>query len=166
MKSDKFSFEQIVQYAATIEQRGVKLYTFAASKLKNEPARNILLHLAEQEKKHEAYFLKLKEEVHVSNYKYDQLDEQDAGYLSVLVKSEIFPADDNKFLSQIENMKDVIRVSKQSEKDSILFYIELAKHTWDESAASTIKSIIEEEKRHLVQLQELDKLIEERDVYY
>lgn len=45
MQSGDFSYEQIIDYAINIEQRGANLYTSAASKLKNEPARNILLHL-------------------------------------------------------------------------------------------------------------------------
>ena len=54
----------------------------------------------------------------------------------------------------------------QAEKDSILFYVELARLGWEETTRSILQSIIKEEKKHLVQLVELRQLIEERDVYY
>lgn len=44
--------------------------------------------------------------------------------------------------------------------------MELARFAWDENAVNVLNSIAGEEKKHLVQLQELDVLIEERDIYY
>ena len=131
-----------------------------------EPARNILLHLAQQEREHEAYFRGLKKDILISNYRIGKLDDEAVGYLSVLVDNDIFPSNDKEFIEQFKTLKDVINSSKQAEKDSILFYMELARFAWDENAVNVLNSIAGEEKKHLVQLQELDVLIEERDIYY
>lgn len=166
MQSGDFSYEQIIDYAINIEQRGANLYTSAASKLKNEPTRNILLHLAQQEREHEAYFCGLKKDILISNYRIGKLDDEAVGYLSALVDNDIFPSNDKEFIEQFKTLKDVINSSKQAEKDSILFYMGLARFAWDENAVNVLNSIAGEEKKHLVQLQELDVLIEERDIYY
>jgi rubrerythrin len=166
MATEMYSYEDIVDYAILIEQRGIQLYTDAANSLKNEPARNILLHLAEQERRHEAYFRKLKEEVHKDSRRRIELDDETIGYLSALTKSEIFPGDDKEFKERFKTLKDAAAFGMQAEKDSILFYVELSRHAWDEQSANVLQAIIREEKKHLVQLLELDRLIEERDVYY
>lgn len=166
MGTAHYSYEDVIGYAVLIEQRGIKLYTDAAEKLKNEPARNILLHLAEQEKKHEEYFLKLKSEVHTHDSRKVDLDDESIGYLSALARSEIFPEDGKPHHERLKSLKDAIDFGMQAEKDSILFYLELHRLDWDESTKKVLQSIIREEKKHLVQLVELDRLIEERDVYY
>ncbi len=163
----EFSNAQIIEFAANVEQRGVKLYTEAASKIKQEATKNILLHLAEQEKNHEVLFRQLYNDI-VGNHKAIPLDMDDeaAGYLSALTEADIFPSDDQAFVEQIHTLKDVIRVGMQAEKNSILFYLELSHYTWDAQSQQMLKEIIQEEKKHLVQLKELGNLIEERDVYY
>jgi rubrerythrin len=166
MGTEKYSYEDVVDYAVLIEQRGVKLYKDAARGLKNEPARNVLLHLAEQEKQHEAYFRELKNDVHNNKNRKVELDDETVGYLGALTKSEVFPSDDKQFRERFKTLKDVIAFGMQAEKDSILFYVELSRHVWDDHSAGILQSIIREEKRHLVQLLELDRLVDERDVYY
>lgn len=166
MGAQMFTYEDVLNYALLIEQRGVKLYTDAANGLTNEPARNILLHLAEQEKNHEAYFQKLKREASKNGHQKVELDDETVGYLAVLAKSEIFSSGDVDFGARFKTLKDVIEFGKQTEKESILFYVELSRLKWDADTAGILQSIIKEEKRHLVQLVEIERLIDERDVYY
>ncbi len=161
-----FTYDDVLDYAVLIEQRGIKLYTDAARELTNEPARNILLHLAEQEKQHEAYFQKLKRQVSKCGNLKVELDDETVGYLAVLAKSEIFSSRDDDIKERFKTLKDVIEFGKQTEKESILFYVELSRLKWDANAADVLQSIINEEKKHLVQLVELERLIDERDVYY
>ncbi|HHY82684.1 MAG TPA: ferritin family protein [Clostridiales bacterium] len=166
MGIQNYSYEDVVEYAVLIEQRGIKLYTRAAEGTKNEPARNILLHLAEQERKHEEYFLKLKENVHTGGSRKVDVEDETIGYLSALAKSEIFPDSEDSFQERFKTLKDVVDFGKQAEKDSILFYNELITLGWDERTKDILRAIIREEKKHLVQLAELNELIAERDIYY
>lgn len=167
MSIQGFSHEHIIQFAASIEQRGVQLYTAAAGKIRQEAARNVLLHLAEQERKHEAAFRRLYLEI-TENKKAvpKDIDDEAAGYISALVSAEVFPAEDDAFLQGIETLKDVVAVGLKTEKDSILFYQELMSFGWDSESEQTLSRILQEEKKHLVQLKDLEELIEERDVYY
>jgi rubrerythrin len=166
METTQYTYEDVIGYAVLIEQRGIKLYTDAAKGLKNEPARNILLHLAEQERQHEQYFLQLKDEAKAHDSRKVDMDDQSVGYLAALAKSEIFADDGKPYDQKFKTLQDVIEFGMQAEKDSILFYVELARLGWEETTRSILQSIIKEEKKHLVQLVELRQLIEERDVYY
>lgn len=166
MRTTQYTYEDVIGYAILIEQRGIKLYTDAAKGIKNEPARNILLHLAEQERQHEQYFLKLKAEVKTHDSRKVDMDDQSLGYLAALAESEIFANDGKPYDEKFKTLQDVIEFGMQTEKDSILFYVELSRLNWEKTTREILQSIIQEEKRHLVQLVELKQLIEERDVYY
>ncbi|HHU78415.1 MAG: ferritin family protein [Caldicoprobacterales bacterium] len=164
MGTAQYTYEYVISYAIIIEQRGIKLYEDAANELDYEPAKNILLHLAEQERMHEKYFMKLKDEMNSSRRL--ELNDEAVGYLSVLVESEILPEDNRPFNERFKTLQDVIEFGMQTEKDSILFYTQLSMLDWDEGTKKVLHTIIQEEKKHLIQLVELRNLIEERDVYY
>lgn len=166
MRTAQYTYEDIIGYAVLIEQRGIQLYTDAAKGLKNDPARNILLHLAEQERQHEQYFLKLKSEVKTHDSRKVDMDDQSLGYLAALAESEIFSDDGKPDDQKFNTLQDVIEFGMQTEKDSILFYVELSRLNWEDTTIEILQSIIQEEKKHLVQLAELKQLVEERDVYY
>jgi len=166
MGTQIFTYEDVISYAVLIEQRGAKLYTQAAEGANSEPAKNVLKFLAEQEKKHEKYFLKLKEEIQAGNKSKVNMDDETVGYLGALAKGEIFPESTAAFSKRFGTLKDVVAFGKQTEKDSILFYNELLSLGWDEQTEEILRAIIKEEKKHLVQLTELDELVAERDVFY
>jgi rubrerythrin len=126
-ENTQYTYEDVIGYAVLIEQRGIKLYTDAAKGLKNEPARNILLHLAEQERQHEQYFLQLKDEVKTHDSRKVDMDDQSLGYLAALAESEIFSDDGKPYDQKFKTLQDVIEFGMQTEKDSILFYVELSR---------------------------------------
>ncbi len=167
MSLESLSYHQVIELAATFEQRGYELYTKASKLAEQEPAKNMLLFLAEQEKKHEQAFRKMYENIkNIDSGELVSISEESLDYLDALSKSSIFPADDNKFLEQIKSLDDVLEVATQTEKDSILFYVELSFYAPDEETEKFFKFIIGEEKNHLVKIQQLDKLIKERGVVY
>jgi len=166
MKTTQFTYEDVIGYAILIEQRGIELYTNAAEAVNNEPARNLLLHLAEQEKQHEKYFKQLKREAISQNSSYIEMDDHSIGYVAALAQSEIFSDDFKAYDQEFRNIQDVIEFGMQTEKDSILFYVELSKLDWKENTKEILENIIREEKKHLVQLVELRNLVEERGIYY
>ena len=88
------------------------------------------------------------------------------GYLAALAESEIFSDDGKPDDQKFNTLQDVIEFGMQTEKDSILFYVELSRLNWEDTTIEILQSIIQEEKKHLVQLAELKQLVEERDVYY
>lgn len=167
MDLGSFCYHEVIELAANIEHRGYELYIKASELARQEPAKNILLFLAEQEKKHEKGFREMYEDIKKQDSnKSTQLSEESLTYLGSLTDSSVFPADDGQFLEKIKTLDDVIDAAKQAEKDSILFYVELSNYAPDEETAEFYRLIIEEEKHHLIKVQELDKLIKERGVVY
>jgi len=52
-------------------------------------------------------------------------------------------------------MDDVLRLGMQIEKDSILLYAQLSTVSKLEEARETFQRLVEEEKKHLIELQEM-----------
>jgi len=167
MKTNDFTRDQIIELAALIEQRGAKLYTEAIKKTEHEAAANILRHLAEQEKEHEQVFQRLYDDI-AQNRKVipKDINDEAVGYLGSLVPRDVFPSADEDFIKKILTIDDAIKAGLKAEKDSILFYTELSVYGWDSDTQRILRGITSEERKHLVQLQELQSLIDERGVYY
>lgn len=163
----RFSHQEIIEIAVGIEQKGYVFYSNAANDTKNEAARNILLFLAQEEKKHEEYFRNLYTQVQNEKSVFtDSLDEDAVKYLKSITESSVFLNKNGLADGKINTLEDVITVGKQVEKDSILFYNELSSYAPDDNAKEMLQSFAREEKSHLLQLQELEKLIVERGTYY
>ncbi|HZJ83156.1 MAG TPA: ferritin family protein [Clostridia bacterium] len=162
-----FSYDEVLEIAINIEKRGYELYTSAAKITKSDPAKNILLFLADQEKGHEEIFRKLHKDVKEKGQNNSiKLSKESTEHLKSIADSSIFPADDEQFLEKVNTLDDIIKVAKQAEKDSILFYVELSNYAPDEASEDFYKLIIQEEKEHLIKIQELDRVIKERGVVY
>lgn len=78
-------------------------------------------------------------------------------FLSAIASEVVFPGGVLASLMnrQLETVRDVLMHAIGSEKDSILFYMEMLMETKDASFASVFREIINEEKRHLCDLQRL-----------
>lgn len=167
MDLGSFSYHEVIELAANIEHRGYELYTKASELAQQESAKNILLFLAEQEKKHEKAFREMYEDIKKQDSnKPIQFSEESLTYLGSLSDSSVFPANDDQFLEKIKTLDDVIDVARQAEKDSILFYVELSNYAPDEATEEFYRLIIDEEKHHLIKIHELDNLIKERGIVY
>jgi len=166
MEIQTFNHKEAIEIAKSIEERGYRLYTEWARKLKDGFAKNVLEFLAEQEKQHikafeDLYQRIIKEESHL-----DELDEESEKYLKALAKTFVFPDDEKEFVDRQEKFEDVLAFSMQAEKDSIMFYTELAILSSNQEAVKLFRGLAAEEKKHLIKLQELAKLVEERGIYY
>lgn len=167
MNLGTFSYHEVIELAINIERRGYELYTKASKMAKQEPAKNILLFLAEQEQMHEKGFRKVYEDLKKQDSNGSTtLSEESLAYLGALSDASVFPINDDQFLEQIKTLNDVIEVATQAEKDSILFYVELSIYAPDKETEEFYNLIIREEKNHLIKVQELDKLIKERGIVY
>lgn len=155
--SNRYNVAEITQMAMNMEEKGLAYYERAAAAAPNDKAKSIFLILAEQEKKHIDLFTELHRvmsEIQQINDSY-LLDEQVSAYLKSIVDNTVFKDSNVANLKQVFSVKDAIHEGIQAEKNAILFYTELLKHAGDDSAANTIKLIIDEEKTHLVDLNNL-----------
>jgi rubrerythrin len=148
----KFSIREVIEQAVQTEKLGNKFYTAMAKKFKeNNELGKLFEILASQELKHEKTFSELKNKIR---------DEEPAGweevsqYLRAIVDSEFFLGK-GKSLSALESVKtalDAINFALGFEKETLLYY-----HTLGEGIKEkkVIDTIINEEKRHIVCLNDL-----------
>jgi rubrerythrin len=148
----KFSIGEVIEQAVQTEKLGNKFYTAMAKKFKkNNELKKLFETLASQELKHEKTFSELKNKTR---------DEEPAGwdevsqYLRAIVDSEFFLGK-GKSLSALESIKtavDAINFALGFERETLLYYHTLREGTKEKKVIDTI---INEEKRHIVWLNDL-----------
>lgn len=145
---------ELVQLAINIEKRGMKFYDVAYSSAVDSKSKDLYKHLYNEEVKHLKLFTELYNNIKdiVSIDDSYLFDENVSLYLKSLVEEEVFKTSalkENKNKSTLDN---IVREAIKAEKNSILFYTELALHTKDEEVLKILNILIEEEKKHLVEL--------------
>jgi len=154
---DKFNIVEVTKIAADMEISGQKFYERAAELTKDEKAKGIFLLLAEQEKGHFKLFNKLHElmsEIHGIDDEY-LYDENVSAYLKALMGNKVFKDNMLEDAQNINSIEEAINIGITSEKNSILFYSELMKNSTSREVLSTLEIILQEEKKHLVDLTNL-----------
>lgn len=150
----KFSIREVIEQAVQTEKLGNKFYITMAGKFKkNNELKKLFETLASQELKHEQTFSELKNKIR---------DEEPGGweevsqYLRAIVDSEFFLGK-GKSLPVLESVKtalDAINFALGFERETLLYY-----HTLREGIKEkkVVDAIINEEKRHIVWLNDLRK---------
>lgn len=139
---------ELLSIALRIEAEGYTFYSNIADRQTSENAKRLFLDLAQQERQHQEIFKKLIGDISQNDSPMDNwVSEEVAGYLKSYAGMLIFPT--------VERMKQVsfeeaLNLAVEVEKDSIIFYSELLPYAGNER--ETIKKIISEEKRHLMDL--------------
>ncbi len=145
---------ELVQLAINIEKRGMEFYDAAYSSAADSKAKNLYKYLYDEEVKHLKLFIELYNHIKVIVSIDDSylFDENVSAYLKSLVEEEVFKTSvlqENNNKSALDN---IVREAIKAEKNSILFYTELSLHTKDEEVLNVLDILIEEEKKHLVEL--------------
>ena len=157
-----FSGKDILEMAIRIEENGIQFYTQAGSASKSERLKELFLFLAEEEKRHIAYFEEIRRHIRDDTLPgvFDPDIEEAPLYIQALADSRVFTnAHEGKRLaSKVHGEEDVLKTVINIEKDSILFYYELQNAIRDKDK-TTLKSLIIEEKSHLKKLTELQKTL-------
>ena len=166
MVESTFNDLEALDIAITIEQRGEKFYRLAIPLAPDLEVKSMLENLAKQEHEHVATFQALYNEALEKKEDFDDaylFDPEVAAYLRAMVESSVFPTDaeQQNVLSKLRHITDVFATGIQAEKDSILFYTEMVIHSKYTEAKEAFRRLIQEEKKHLVDLQK--KLIEYKD---
>lgn len=154
---NRYNVAEITQMAINMEEKGLAYYGHAAATAASHKAKAVFLLLAEQERKHLELFndlQKVMSEIHGTDDSY-LLDENVSAYLKSIVDNTVFKDARMNSLKNVPTLTDAIHEGIQVEKSSILFYSELLKHAGNDSAANTIRLIIDEEKSHLIDLNNL-----------
>jgi rubrerythrin len=148
-----FNLDEIIDLAIRIEKNGEKVYRKAQHEVKRPGISSMLQRLADDEAEHEEWFIRLKAKV--GGYVEDpKLEEMGRAILQRVLGDQAFSIAEADF-SKIENVKSLIELSIEFEKDTILFYEMLRSFIEDSKVLSGLDKIIEEENRHVKELEEL-----------
>jgi rubrerythrin len=108
--------------------------------------------LADDEAEHEKWFTKLKQNVNekIEDPKFEEMGRE---ILGGVLGEHAFSMEEADF-SSLKDIKDVLELSLEFEKDTLVFYEMLEEFVEDEKVLSGIAKIIKEENRHIAYLQE------------
>jgi len=153
---DKYSVSEIFQFAIKIEENGERFYRSLAKKLDDKELKELFEFLADAEIKHKNTFQDMVAKF--ENYESQEIYPQEYfTYLQSYVKNTIF--DIGQIDEEIERINDPISAftfAIKMEADSILYYMQI-KDLVPKEQHNVIDEIIEEERKHYVDLSELRK---------
>ncbi|NLU37144.1 MAG: ferritin family protein [Clostridiales bacterium] len=167
MIQTNFNDLEAVKIAIQIEERGEAFYERSIPLVSNDEVKNMLAELAEQERDHAAAFREIYNELVKKERSFDDdylYDPEVSAYLRSMAESSIFPSDDklDEIMQGIKDVKDVLTIGIQAEKDSILYYTEMIINAKYVEAKEAFRRLLKEEKKHLTDLQtQLNKLKKE-----
>ncbi len=147
-----FTLGEIIDLAIRIEKNGEEIYRKAEAETSDPSLASMLQWLADEEIKHEKWFIRFKGEVETKTVD-PRLDEMGKSILQGILGTQAFSITDVDF-SGMEDMDSLLELSIEFEKDTILFFEMLGEFIDDEKIAGRLGKIIEEENRHVQRLEE------------
>ncbi|MCP4623129.1 MAG: ferritin family protein [bacterium] len=147
-----FSANELLNMAIKLEKNGEAVYRNAISKVVQPELIAMMEWMADEEVKHANFFSKLKLELE-TNCANPFMEEMSRELFDDLLGDKNFSLKEVDF-SLIENSEDLIAIFIEFEKDSVIFYKVLEPFVEDPAARKQLKEIIEEENRHIQNLQE------------
>lgn len=165
MELDQINELEALRIAVEIEENGYEFYTKAIERVSDMEAKGLFQRLAREEKAHAARFQAIYDKYLADNptgsdeYIYDP---EVSSYLKAISMSAVFPpaGEIDDVIEQITDLYDVLDLALQVEKDSILYYSELAVHAKNPAAKSAFSALISEERKHVIDIQRLLDLLD------
>ena len=140
-----FNPVEALKIARKLEREGIRFYGNLLQKAADPKVKEALNYLKGQEEDHLKIFQKLLEREDP-----EAADEDDEDEVFDCVDDGVFLLPQEKdFAADFDN---ALELGVTIEKRSLAFYLEVVKHTKSEEGKNTIKKIIEEEKKHWVEL--------------
>lgn len=155
-----FSDLEGLRIAMEIEDRGRNFYQKAYENAQKPEHKDLFLLLKHEEVAHYETFKKMYEQLKAedgSNADEYLFDQESSRYLTVLAEGHVFPENDAAAaaVAKLNTLEEVLKLALQAEKDSILFYDELARQSKFEKAQQVFLRLKEEEQTHVVKLREI-----------
>lgn len=157
-----FSDLEGLRIAVEIEARGREFYRQAAEQAARLEHRELFLWLMNEEIQHEKKFaglldnLKTCKEAHTEEYLFDP---ETSRYLTVLAEHHVFPAPAaaKQKIAELKTVGAILETALQAEKDSVLFYDQLAASAKFDAARQAFALLKAEEQGHIVKIREMIK---------
>lgn len=147
-----FNLGDIIDLAVRLEKNGENTYRKAMKEITDPNLSSVLKQLALDELEHETWFEDLRKRVGSTGID-PELDAMGKMMLQNILGDQAFSISNADF-SQIENVKELLTLSIEFEKDTILFYELILGFIEDQKTIESLNAIIEEENRHVQVLTE------------
>lgn len=151
-----FTLTDIRNIAVQIEQNGEATYRLAANQASSTELRKMLLWMAEEERQHAERFNSMLVNKPLSAEQ-AELEAMGRSLLQDIVRSQTFSLKQQQ-LGQARNLEELLRQSIEFETDTIDFYEFLAGFLDAAEAIAQMQDIIEQERGHVQQLEQLLKI--------
>ncbi|MCK4887853.1 MAG: ferritin family protein [Planctomycetes bacterium] len=154
----RFNVDEIFEMAEEIERNGAKFYRKAAENTSDDETKTMLLGLAAMEDSHEMTFATMRKELSADDKEptvYDP-DNQAAMYLRMMADSHGCEGKKSptQELTGNESIKEILNIALNSEKDSVVFYMNMRGFIKSKEGKDKVKAIIDEEISHINLLNE------------
>lgn len=146
-----FSARELAEIAVQIEKNGFAFYQALAKQSKDAGIAAVFDYLAGQEKQHLVTFQTMLKGIEVPRVT-DATSGEESAYVKALTAGRVFV--DAAAARATRSDVEAVDLGLAAEKDSILLYYEL-QEVVQGTDCDTVEKIIDEEKRHLVDLTEL-----------
>ncbi len=152
----KLSDCEAVRVAINLEEDGLKFYSELARKVTESKLQETLCRLVADEEEHIQIFRRLSQSLTMEGQDCSWTDDELViQYLRELVQPGVFGGirdvqDTAELARSLKSETDALLIGIQAEKDAILFYSEAYKLSVNEGGKKTFLKLAEEEKKHLV----------------
>ncbi len=150
-----FSPEEVIDMAIKLEKNGETVYRQAIEKAASPQIASLLGWMADEEAKHASWFRELKSLLKGKDTN-PFMKEMSRELFNDLMGEKNFSLQDVDF-SSVEQVHEMVAVFIEFEKDTVLFYQVLEPFISDSATLDVLRQIIEEEKRHIENLQQFLK---------
>jgi rubrerythrin len=148
-----FTLADIREIAVQIEKNGEAAYRKAAEMVKDSAVSDIFIWMAEEEKVHRAFFKGIESSEPISEEQ-RELEIMGRQLLQEMVADQTFSLD-KEMLVETDDFIEALTQAQALEQDTILFYEFLLNLASDDETREQLELVIEEEKRHIEQLEEM-----------
>lgn len=148
-----FSADEILAVAEQIERNGAKFYRIAAEQTSDGEAQAALKWLAGEEDQHEKAFAAMRANLNDGGPLCGVWDPdgQCEKYLQALADGKVFDlkVDPATIVERLRTLRDVLEFALSNEKDTVVFYMMMAKMGSEQVHKEKIQSILDEEIQHV-----------------
>lgn len=155
-----FTLNDIRNIAIQIERNGEKVYREAGKKADDPQIAHIFYWMADEEMRHAEWFRALQVSPRTS-LEHDEIETMGRSLLQEMMKNQTFSLETEQ-LQAVMNISDLLTLSLEFERDTILFYEMLRAFIEEDETVEQLNAIIAEEHGHVEQLERMKHIYAQR----
>lgn len=154
----KLTARDIIRIALEVEQTGMHSYREMKQATQDQELNKLLGYLEKEEEDHISIFSKMFKDIEINPATMPEPSPEDQAYLDSIMKSTVFEGSQAgiKRAKETKTPIDILKLSLQFERDSMLFWTRLFKMV-RETDRPLIQRLIEQEDKHVRDIESLLK---------